>query len=347
MQLLFKITATTPPANPNVGHTNFQEHYTGVNTSMSWSEVAPVARQAVQSYMIDHLGQAWYYQLAAAYQAGTVAGTLVQALEYAQDAAAHYTVYKIMPMKANTLASLGNVQQSPEGGAQQTSKWAYDAKRLEALNDADAALDRLLTYMEARAEANDPLFLSWKTSTAYNTKKSDFFRNTADLDDFLNIKKSWRTFISLVPYLGQIERRTIVPLLCKPLYDALQAPTLSPENAALIPMLREAIAYLGAAEAVPHHRIVIEGDGFRVISQTDGFTDKRNQTNSIHEQAIGALMTRCQERGEEAIAALRKHLENNLDDYPLYRDSTCRTAPSSKGHGMVASDDRIGMVAIL
>jgi hypothetical protein len=110
--------------------------------------------------------------------------------------------------------------------------------------------------------------------------------------------------------------------------------------------VRLVVANLGLSEAGPHHRLVIDGDGFRVVSQTDQFDDRRNQTNNVHQDAILALIERSERKGRAALEALRIFLEKSEADYPLWADSDCREKSTAKGHGIVVSSDGIGGIAL-
>ncbi len=346
MQLVFKPTTVTP--NNAVGDTNLPSHVTGVNVSMAWAEMTPAIRQAIQQFILPFLGESLYNDLAQKYNAGSVlTDSQAQSLEYLQDAAGWYAVYDILPTKASALASIGVVQNGPEGGAAPTSQWAYVTKRLSALNSADAALDRLISFLDKQVKAGVAYFDLWKNDTAYTKKKSDFFRQVEDLDDYINIKRSFRSFLSIIPYLKQVEGRHLKTLLCNTLYNAVLIQTPTAENAKLLPYIREAVAYLGAAEALPHHRVIIDGDGFRFVSQTDGFEDRRNTTNAQHSAAVGSLLDQYRNRGAQALDALRSFLETNVDDYPDYRDSSCRELKPNNTKTMYSSPDKIGMVGIL
>jgi len=204
----------------------------------------------------------------------------------------------------------------------------------------------MLSYMEKQVGAGDGGFDTWKNSAAYKLKTCDFFRHTAELDDYLNIQNSRRSFISLTRYMKQIEEDVIRPILCDDLYALVIASTPLDADAKLLPFIKKAVAYLGAAEAVPHHRIVIDGDGFRVVSQTDGWDDRRNLTNNVHEGAVQALMTRCLEQGRRAVAKLVQFLEDNIADYPAYEESACRTKPVEKSHSIRQAADGIGVVGM-
>lgn len=347
MQLVFKVLTTPAPAKPNIGDTNFRAHYAGVNTSMAWSELEPAVRQATQKYVLEYVGTELYDDLAGMFQDDTaLTPAQAQVLQSLQDAVAFYAIYHILPEKNAVVASMGVVQNTPDGGSQPTNLWGWKQKRWAALENADTFLDLMLSTLESQVALNVSYFDLWKNSAAYKVKKSVFFRQTAEVDDYLNIKRSRRSFVSLVPFFLQMEDEVIVPLLCDALYTAMQANPLSPANAKLVPYIRTAVAYLGAAEALPHHRVVVDGDGFRVVSQTDQFDDRRNQTNNVHEAAIQALLLRCEKRGREAVARLAKFLEDNLGDYPDYRDSACREKPASNAHSIMQSESGIGAVGV-
>lgn len=349
MKLLFKVTTAPTPSVPVIGDTNFQNHYAGVNTSMAWAELTPAIRQATTKFVIPYIGSELYNDLATKFEVDTVlTPEQAAALELLQDTIAFYTIYHILPEKNAVVASNGILQNTPDGGAQPVNQWGWKAKRWAALENGDTFLDTLLQHLESQVAAGVGYFNLWKESPAYKVKTSDFFTQTSQLDDYLNIQASRRSFISLVRFMKQVEEDVIAPLLCSDLYEAILNAAPTPSNKLLLPMIRKAVAYLGAEEAIPHHRIVIDGDGFRVVSQTDQFDDRRNMTNNIHESAIQALKVRCGDQGRKAVAKLAKFLEDNIADYPLYANSPCREAPQrTNANTIIQSSDGIGVVGFL
>lgn len=348
MDLIFKITAGSPSTPPQLGDTNFLEHYTGANRSMAWAEVSPGVRQATEKFVLPYVGTELYDDLAAKFQADdTLTDEQAKSLQLLQDCIAYYTAYHILPERNAFLSSMGVTQNTPtEGSAQPTSQWGWKAKRWNALENGDLFLDKLLAYLEQQVAAGVAYFDLWKDSAAYKVRTSDFFRGTAELDEYLNIQNSRRSFINLVKYLREVEEDVIRPLLCDDQYEALIQGTLDTNQTALRAKVRKAVAYLGLNAAIPHHRIVIDGDGFRVVSQTDQFDERRNQTNNIHEAAIIALATSAEQRGRRYLVELENFLRENADTYPLWRDSTCNTTPTKRGHSVVISPDRVGGVGL-
>jgi hypothetical protein len=347
MDLIFKVITTPTPSVAEVRDTTFQEHYSGVNRSMAWDEITPGIRQATEKYVLDFVGEPFYNDLAAKYQSGaTLSNPLLKTLELLQDCIANYAIYHILPEKRSILESLGVVENTPQGASNPAAYPIYREKRRAALDNGDNFLDRLLSYMESQVVAGNTAFDLWKNSPAYKLKTCDFFRHTSELDEYLNIQNSRRSFISLIRYMKQIEEDVIKPIVCDDLYELVIVSSPTADNAKLLPLLKKAVAYLGAAEAIPHHRIVIDGDGFRVVSQTDGWDDRRNMTNNVHENAIQALAARCQEQGRRAVAKLVQFLEDNIADYPTYAESTCRAKPVDKAHSIRQANNGIGAVGL-
>lgn len=342
MQIVFKVVTNPVPTNPVIADTNIQDHYTGMNGQVAWKEVKPTIEQVTDDQIMPFIGEAFYNDLAAKFNAGTALDAAqARALELLQRATIHYAAHALMSDKVAAITSAGIFQNAPEG-ANATNQWSFAEKKAHLLAAADTALDQLLEFLEKQTAV---YFELWSDSSEAKNKKSVFFTKTADLDDYINMKKSRRTFVSVVPFLKSAENNIVAPLLCDDLWALVQTPNTDALRA-LVPYIKEIVAYKGCAEAVPHHRVVVDGDGFRVVSYSDGFQDRRNQTNSVHEQAVGALLTSYHRRGDEAITRLVKFLEKNLDTYPEYRDSECRTAPKDKSHGIMASPGGIGAVGL-
>jgi hypothetical protein len=352
MKPIFKITAISPNDPPVIGDSNFPEHYTGANANMAWSEIEPGIRQATEKFILPYLGQEMYDALADYFETlpGSPDPNLARALALLQDCAAYYTAYHVLPERNSFLASMGVVQNNPTGGSAPVPQWAYKEKRWNALANADSFLDLLLAHLEKMVADGEAAFDPWKNSSAYKVTGSVFFRQTKDLDAYLNMQGSRRTFLSLIKYLRDVEDEVITPILCSGLIAELKTQladgALSTANATLMKYVWKAVANLGLVAAVPHHRITIDGDGFRVVSQTDQFDDRRNQTNSIHENAIMNLMQAARDRGTKAIVDLQTFLADNAETYPLWKNSSCNIGKMALAHSLIVPRDGIGGVGV-
>ena len=155
MSFVFKVLTTPAPSTPTIGDTNFQKHYSGVNRSMAWDDITPAIRQATERYVLDFIGSELYDDLVDKYNNNDTLSTAQEkTLELLQDAIANYAIYHILPEKRSVLASLGVVENAPSEGSNPASYPIYKEKRRGALDNADAFLDRLLSYLESQVKPN-------------------------------------------------------------------------------------------------------------------------------------------------------------------------------------------------
>lgn len=352
MDILFKITAPNPSDPPQVGDTNFLEHYTGINRSMAWAEIAPGIRQATERFVLPFVGETFYDYLAENFNTGaTLSSNLRKALRYLQDAIANYTVFHLSPERTSFFSSLGNTQTTPsDGSGQPAPQWATKSKRWAALENGDLFLDKLLAFMEQQVMLGTSEFNEWKNDPAYSRATSHFFRHTDELDEHLNMQGSRRAFISLVKYMKRIEEEEIAETLCTAQFDSLaakyKAGTMNAAEKNLFRLVRKAVANLGLAAAVPHHRVLIDGDGFRFASQVDGFDERKSMTNSFQQEAIQSLQKAAEEKGRAALAAVRSFLKANVSDFALWADSECNQRAAGRSHHIVVSRDGRGGIGI-
>ena len=350
MELIFKvITTPTGGENERLKHTNFEAHYPSAHTNMAWKTINPYVRQAIKKYILPYIGSELYDDLATKYQNDTVlTAEQAETLELLQDCAAFYTVYQAMPHRNIVLADTGVQQNTPEN-ASPTNQWSFKIARWNALVEADNMLDQLLSYLEQQIEASVAYFDLFKNSTAYNVKVSNFFRHTSELDEYLNINNSRRAFVALSKYLTKAEEQYLLPILradqFNEIRDQMKANTLTTENTNLLAYVKKVVAEFSLVEAIPHLSLLIEGDGFKIVSSSDQFDNKRNLTNKNHMDAIQKLEYKAKENARIYRADLIRFLYDNVDDYPTWKAGGYYVEPTEVG-GVTQSEDSIGAVGI-
>lgn len=337
MNLLFKINDGVPIENNIIGDTNFQEHFADVNVNTSWTAFKTHIRQATSNYIIPHIGQDFYTKIAEKYEKNVaLSDKESNVLMLLQDAIAYFTIYKAMPTMNIVVGDAGIQQNTPEKSSP-TSQWAFHLARDSAFAHADNNLDMLLNYLDK----NIADFPSYKNSDEAKVGLSDFVRNSNTACEYLKIKGSRRTFSALVPFFKQVEKKKILPVICDELYLKLKnnVDNLSDKDKKLMELIQSVVCNFGLWYAAPQLKLSIEADGFKVVSNTDGFTDKRNMTNNNHTNAIESLRNELELQGKEAEKNLISFLYKNEADYPEWAKSDYRTKASksiniiSRGQG--------------
>jgi len=240
-------------------------------------------RKATIVHLLPYLGQKMYDKLIDRTEESNPVsnGPADMVILHLRDALANYTIYKAMPTMNVSVTDMGVQQKSSsESTSNPANQWSFKTSRAEALKTADQMMDTALKLMELEIAENNDYFKEWIESKEYQDTGSALFRETIDMDKYLNIQGSRRSFISLSKYMKKSEEFDLEPILGSVLLQKLSDHIRNNKNdmamAGLAKYATRMVAELGLAKAIPHLSILVEGDGFKVMSSSDSFDDKKN-----------------------------------------------------------------------
>lgn len=315
MKLLFK--AATDTAN-TVGQTNFKQHYPFAEGSMKWLELQTPIRQATQLHVIPFIGQAMYTALANDYNSTEeLTADKTAIINFLQDAIAHYTIYIAIPYMPFVVSSSGIQKMQPTEGAIAPTHSERKDTRWNAHLDADRYLDEALKLLE---DSEGDYWQPWRDHIAKNFKTSTFFKTANELDEYLNIQNSRRAFITLVPFLKKSEESNIESILGPALLEEIKTPD-TPIKTALVRKIQKFVAQDALYESVPFLTLVIEGDGFKVVSRGDGIEERNGLKHQQHENAILRLRDAARQNAAQYKQELLEFLWKNKAELPLWLES--------------------------
>jgi hypothetical protein len=321
MKILFKLNTTD--SKDEVRNSNFQNHYTEINGNLPFSEIAPNIRKAIKKYIIPFLGSTLYGKLAELADADIPPTNARQAevLEAIQDAAANYTIFDVIPSKNLVIAS-GGIRQHNDEKSTTAPQHVLKAARANALQEADAFLDRALWLINQYATQNDEFFAVWKPELKYG---SDYFKRSDDLDEFLNIA-GHRAFTALSRWLRRVEEDELKPILGNVFFDILKmrqlpSPATATDESQLFRFCQKFIAELAMAQAAPHLTLILDGDGFKILSSSDGMDTKSTATTAPQFQAIRELIQATEKKAAQYREELIAHLYKNREKFPTWQES--------------------------
>ena len=179
---------------------------------------------------------------------------------------------------------------------------------------ANTALDLALKFLDENLSS----------FPAYQPQDADLFlRNTSEFNMEVDIRESRRVFVSLKPVIRSVERKYIRPTLSPELFDELKAAwrtgnALSPEFAALMILIRPALAHLTMARALTEISIdVLDWGIFDTASSS--FTNVTSK-QSANQQRIIQIAEANQRDGEAELKALQQYLDESASEtiYPAY-----------------------------
>lgn len=351
MKLIFKITNNSAVSGKEIiGDTNFKDHYPEVNRNMMWSELTPYIRQATQKFVIPFIGSALYDDISNKVDANvTLSDVQTQLVEYLRDAVAYYSIMHAFPKKKTVMASMGVVENAGSDGTTQTSQWGFKATLWSLTKDADGFMDQLLEFLEAQT---DEYFDLWKDDPSFTEGKADFFRLTKEFQSCINIQKSRMTFIALLPYIRDVSEMAILPILGQAFYDDLvtkiQEGTGNVVENKVIKAIRQCTAKLAVAQAADFLALVIDSDGFKTVSSTDGMDLRSNAASVFYKESIQALKYKAEDTGRQLKADLIQLLMSSVEDIPLFEESELykRQQDQVKFTPVLCPSDNIGGIFI-
>lgn len=193
------------------------------------------------------------------------------------------------------------------------------------------ALEEALDYLEANIDD----FTVYKNSNEFKQNNGLFVRSAAELSKhysaFNNSRFNYWKMRSIVKKTEDFEIKAILlPALYNDLKSKLESGAiLGTLSKNIVEMVRPAVSHLVIARSIRELGASINPDGFLVFDNSGG----RGTTDS-HKQAEDAVLARmaasAENDGRTYLADLRKYLEANKGDYPLYTGDPAYVLPENE-----------------
>lgn len=289
-----------------------------LNKQTAYASIKPALIQAELQYVRKLMGDAEYDLLDTNFNGGGLTAAQQKIIYFAQSALVNFALYNNLAGLNALIGDLGISELSDSGGtANPVRLWSYKELKTSLGDKADDSGDALLSAMEKQPGQ----FTLWEASPQFTITKELFINTTEEFSELVNISGSRRTWISIRRFLKQAELKYILPILCQALFDEIKGQILNrsvtADNETLLSMIRPALASYSICEALPNINVRIAFDGILSRSGTDG--PGRQASN----EQTAELLRHNQVNSGFWSNRLKKHLEDNLDTYPLFRDSDC------------------------
>jgi hypothetical protein len=262
--------------------TNFKKYYPSVNAQMAFEHLEPYIVKAVEKYLKPYLGD-FYESFRTSLFVEVVAPAvrdprIVELGEYLRYALANYTIYDAMPHLNTVLSDMG-VMQNSNDKAVPVEAWRYKNTRWQCLIEGDAMMDLALQY----AEKHKLFFTDYESSTL-----SVWFKTSEDLKKYFNMSGR-RAYLALEASIVEAEDKlacmigaTYTDLLAR--YYATPH-TLFDQDEKLIRKIKAFIADYALEKSLFRISIMVDGDGLKVLSSTDGFNLRSNVLSTFGKDA--------------------------------------------------------------
>ena len=241
---------------------------------------------------------------------------LQELLPMVQNPLAFYAYARFANKSNLSLSHMGMFETSPDHTAS-PPKWKVQAAIMDIISQGDEAAEQLLEFLEENA-SDYPL---WKDSSAMTYADGSIFAKVSDFNAFIEISYSRRLFLRLKPYIRKAEilaKKVVSAELFNDVQNQLKTQAVEPETEELLPYLRNYVAHEAMLRALPFLPFSNGQAGLQIITTIEQLNVKSAISASDKRELIHELKTQLMEAKNELIY----FLQDNADDYPLWKNST-------------------------
>jgi len=300
-----------------------------VNVSSTVENVLPFVNQAELAYIIPVLGQDQYDDLNDEYNAETpnLSDDQEDLLEKIRAPLANFAYMLAIPSLQLHISDAG-IRIANTDQFKTAFPWQIEDLKNSFMDAGYAGIEVLLAFLEK----NKTTYTDWASSTAYTIFKDLFIVSTDEFNKWFNIGYSRRTFVALRPIIQRMQDFKIKPITCSVLYAEIKTAintggTLDSKIRALLDFIQPAIAHASIARGISELAIRQTNNGLQVYGGS--LIHLANVPQPAPDNHLANIQKQAQENADAYLKGLKKYLDDHVDHYPSYADSSCYTDPTT------------------
>lgn len=289
-----------------------------VNESFPFEKIEPYLKMVERDVIKKLLGDQ-YTTLHAAYQADSMSAEQTALLTEVRIPLANLAFYEGMDVIAIQFGSLG-AYTSEDGQSKAVSNTQlYHVKRsIKSLGYK--GLETLLEFLEE----NKADYSDWTSDAVYTERRSLFVLGADDFSKNFNRRISRWVYWNLIPIMSRVQKDLFIDLFSQELYDEIltenQSDTVSANNQVLLDLIKPALCHATFVKGIEQLVVGIDDEGVTIFSQ-ENLRNIGEARKNAEELRIGIIKREAELEVGKYLTELKDTLDDNLDDYPLYRDN--------------------------
>jgi chemotaxis protein CheY-P-specific phosphatase CheC len=303
------------------------EKYVPISTQLDpdFVKLPPQIEISEQKYIIKEIGKTLYLELVSQYEDEIFENESTKTATFLlQKAIANFTIALFIP-KHKVQIDANGVRVTNSDERQDAKPYdTYEAIRSYE-RDGWIALEEALEFIEI----NSRDFPTWTASPESTIFSNSFIKTTFDFEAVTGMQISRRLFKKIKPYITTYERDSVKSKTGKELFDELINQMVSNSvtelNKQLIEPIRYVVAHGALARAISMAAVELNDEGLTVAAPTST-TNMVKPRASASDRSMENIVATCNEVFTEQIGILVKTLQDNADDYPLFKDSSAYKA---------------------
>lgn len=270
---------------------------------------------ADRMYIYPAVSRVFYIHLKDRATANTLTAKEKIVYELVREAEAKLAFWKWIPKGMVKISSSG-IHIVTSENSKAAFQWMTDELARSWIEEGFSALEEALAFM-----ANNLTdFPTYKNSDEYQLNHSGFVNTATEMAEHFTVAMPRVTFLQTSAIRRRLERDLIRPVLGEALateiVTQIKAGNLSAGNKAIIHFIRGAVVNHTFNRAMLELSVTIDDRGISV------FRNKESETTNVRipadDNRLRQLQKETELAGDGYIAKLRKHLNTNSSQYPLY-----------------------------
>lgn len=303
-------------------------YYSRLNINSDFDSFSSFIQDATIKYLAPLIGQETIDEMELWY--GDWDGTTTDPIDLAnskllshiQRCLVYYTMLDAAPTLALDMGDNGLTEKTTDGTAP-VRLFVFE-KLVEYLSQsADTFAENLLYFLEV----NFAEYPFWDESESRQNQRKFFLDSGKRLSEFIPMTEPRRFYLGMIPSINKVETLVVQEMLGTALFDELKsemaAGTLTTENALLVSKIRPVVAYHAMVDCLPNMSVAVGASGIRVLNQYD------SQRNRIAEDTQNGIVVQYRGNATTYDGLLRKFLNDNYSDYPLFEVPVLDTDPGA------------------
>ncbi len=270
--------------------------------------------EIAEEEIIELIGQAVYDRAKTHYESVNYEKDTPSATEKLNDDLVHHIQLTVALFAYKEFAANRDVSHEDDGRKIKINseaekipfEWMLDRDEAAVLRKAHKTTDRLISFLEK----NEDDITEWKDSDAQKLARSLFINSAKDFDAKFPIDKSRRFFITILPFMQEVEntviKATLNPILFDAIKDEIKVGALTGDNPDILALIQPALAFLTMAKAVKRLALQVIPEGVIQSYISDQLTTKANKIPVL--QLIKDVANDFQRDGIQLLNNLQQHL---------------------------------------
>jgi len=297
-----------------------------VTKAMEIDSLAPKISHALRKYLQPWLGPVLTTSIVAAH-AGVPTAQEQALIDEIQPSLANFAWGEYIPLASVSIDDSGISRKENDNYKSAFSGQIEDLKT-DAFQTGYDNLEYLLEFLED----NEVDYPTWVNNNPGYTKNKELFINTAaEFELHYPIHQGRQTFHALRTTIIDVECLYILACIGRDFFDHLKAKILAKQafttaELEAVNLIRKAIAQFTIHDVSVQSWVKFNSQGVMYVERK-GSESEVKEKKTAKDNQISVKIRHALERGNQWIDKLKELLNNNLDDYPTYRDDITVNPP--------------------